>query len=213
MKSKIQNVKIIVADDHPMLVDGIIGVIREMPFIQLADSATNGRHLIARLKQTHFDIVLLDLNMPHLDGIESLKIIRKEFEKVKVIVFTSYGQPELIREIRKLGAEGYLIKNCSSVELKEAIETVVNGGTWFKGIPSEISNVDDLDDFAKKYQITPREVEILRNIAEGLTSKEIGEKLFISEFTINAHRRNICRKLNIYTSVGLLNFVRKHRLI
>lgn len=213
MIATLKSIKLIVADDHPMLVDGILGVIREMPFIELADSATNGRHLIAKLKQTNFDIVLLDLNMPHLDGIESLKIIRKEFEKVKVIVFTSYGQQELIREIRKLGAEGYLIKNCTSIELKEAIETVATGGSWFQGMTLDVSTVDELDDFAKKYQITPREIEILRNIAEGLTSKEIGEKLFISEFTINAHRRNICRKLNIYTSVGLLNFVRKHRLI
>jgi DNA-binding NarL/FixJ family response regulator len=208
-----KSIKIIVADDHPMLVDGILGVIREMPFIELAESASNGRFLISKLKKTHFDVVLLDLNMPQMDGIESLKVIRKEFEKVRVIVFTSYGQPEILREIKKLGAQGYLIKNCTSIELKEAIETVAKGGTWFHGVPSHLSPVDQLDDFLKKYQITPREVDILRNIAEGLTSKEIGEKLFISEFTINAHRRNICRKLNIYTSVGLVNFVRKHGLI
>ncbi|GLU52127.1 response regulator transcription factor [Dyadobacter frigoris] len=208
------SIKIIIADDHPMLVDGILGVIREMEIVELADSASNGRHLIARLRQTHFDIVLLDLNMPQLDGIETLKIIKKEFIKVKVIVFTSYGQPELLREIKKLDAEGYLVKNCSSVELKEAISAVAGGAKWFKGVPSNtVSEVYNRDDFLKKYQITQREVEILRNIAEGYTSKEIGEKLFISEFTINAHRRNICRKLNIYTSVGLLNFVRKNGLI
>lgn len=207
-------VKIIIADDHPMLVDGILGVIREMEIVTLADSASNGRHLIARLRQIHFDIVLLDLNMPQLDGIETLKIIKKEFPKVKVIVFTSYGQPELLREIKKLGAEGYLIKNCSSVELKEAISSVAGGAKWFKGTSlNPASEVYERDDFLKKYQITQREVEILKNIAEGYTSKEIGEKLFISEFTINAHRRNICRKLNIYTSVGLLNFVRKNGLI
>ncbi|NIJ55520.1 response regulator [Dyadobacter arcticus] len=207
-------VKIIIADDHPMLVDGILGVICEIEMVELADSATNGKNLISKLKQTAFDLVLLDLNMPHMDGIETLKVIRRDFNKVKVIIFTSYGQPELLREIKKLGAQGYLIKDCSSVELKEAVTTVANGGTWFQGILSDdISPPFQLDDFLKKYQITPREVEILRHIADGLTSREIGEKLFISEFTINAHRRNICRKLNIYTSVGLLNFVRKNRLI
>jgi two-component system NarL family response regulator len=152
--------------------------------------------------------------MPLMDGVETLKVIRKEFSKVKVIVFTSYGQPELLREIKKLGAEGYLIKDCTSIELKEAIVTVANGGKWFKGLLSDaVSPPFLIDDFLKKYQITPREVEILRYITDGLTSREIGEKLFISEFTINAHRRNICRKLNIYTSVGLVNFVRKNRLV
>ncbi|MCF0072291.1 response regulator transcription factor [Dyadobacter sp. CY261] len=207
-------IKIIIADDHPMLVDGILGVIREIPDVSVAESASNGRQLISRLRQTHFDIVLLDLNMPQMDGIETLKIVRRDFNATKVIIFTSYGQPELLREIKKLGAEGYLIKDCTSVELKEAIIAVAKGGKWFRGILSDtLMPSFQLDDFLKKYQITPREVEILRHIAEGLTSKEIGEKLFISEFTINAHRRNICRKLNIYTSVGLVNFVRKNRIL
>jgi DNA-binding NarL/FixJ family response regulator len=207
-------IKIIIADDHPMLVEGIVNVVREIEAVDMVDMVSNGRLLIAKLKHTHFDIVLLDLNMPHMDGVETLKVIRKEFAKVKVIVFTSYGQPELLREIKKLGAEGYLIKDCTSIELKEAITTVAAGGKWFHGFLSDaISPPFLMDDFLKKYQITPREVEILRYITDGLTSREIGEKLFISEFTINAHRRNICRKLNIYTSVGLVNFVRKNRLV
>lgn len=208
------SIKLIIADDHPMLVDGILGVVREIDGVTWTESVGNGRQLISRLRQSHFDIVLLDLNMPHMDGIETLKVVRRDFGKVKTIIFTSYGQPELLREIKKLGAEGYLIKDCTSVELKEAITTVASGGKWFQGILSDaVTPPFQLDDFLKKYQITPREVEILRYIAEGLTSKEIGEKLFISEFTINAHRRNICRKLNIYTSVGLVNFVRKNRII
>ena len=206
--------KIIIVDDHPMLVDGILSITREMEDVAIADSASNGRQLISKLRRTPFDIVLLDLNMPHMDGIEILKIVQTEFPDLKVIVFTSYSQPELLKEIKKLGAKGYLNKNCTSVVLKEVIRTVATGGIWFQEMDSDPdSRVDQLDDFLKKYQITPREVEILKQVAEGFTSREIAKMLFISEFTINAHRRNICRKLNIYTSVGLLNFARKHGLI
>ncbi|MDP4151519.1 MAG: response regulator transcription factor, partial [Bacteroidota bacterium] len=140
-------------------------------------------------------------------------VLQKEFPKIKVLIFTTYNQPKLVREVIQMGARGYLPKNSSSVTLKEAVQTVLAGKTWFSDERQPASSAfDSADEFMKKYQVTPREVEILRKIAKGHTSKEIGEQLFISEFTINAHRRNICRKLNIYTPAGLVNFAREHGL-
>lgn len=209
------NLRIIIADDHPFLVEGLKVVLEEIDGVQVLEPAANGRQLLDRLRQSPADLVLLDLNMPQMDGIEVLKILKKEFPNVKVIVLTNYNHPELVKEVNTWGAKGYLLKNSSSLLLKKAIETVAAGQTWFadKESPDQPVSHYYIDDFMKKYQLTRREAEIIKMIASGLTSKEIGKQLFISEFTINAHRRNICRKLNIHTPIGLLNFAKEHRLV
>jgi two-component system, NarL family, nitrate/nitrite response regulator NarL len=205
--------KIIIADDHPLLVDGLKRMLEEMEDVQVSEPVGNGRQLLARLRGQVVDMVLLDLSMPQMDGLETLKVLQKEFPSLKVLVFTNYNQPKLWREVRSLGARGYLLKNCTAQVLKEAVLTVSDGGTWFD--EEAVIPADDAvftDDFMKKYQITQREVEIIRKIAQGYTTKEIGEQLYVSEFTVNAHRRNICRKLDIYTPVGLVNFAKEHGL-
>jgi DNA-binding NarL/FixJ family response regulator len=206
--------RLIIADDHPLLVNGLVSVLREMDDVEVLAPASNGRQLLEQLQKTPADIALVDLSMPQMDGIATLKVLNREFPALKVIVFTNYHQPKLVSEIKTLGAKGYLLKTSNSATVKEAVASVANGGFYFDVEPSPAPPASNefIDDFTKKYQITKREVEILRMIAQGLTSKQIGERLFVSEFTINAHRRNICRKLNIYTPVGLLNFSREHGL-
>ena len=207
--------RIIIADDHPLLVDGVKSVLEEMDEVQVLEPATNGRQLIDRLQRHLADIVLLDLNMPQMDGITTLKFLQEHLPQVQVIVFTNYSQPRLIKEVRALGARGFLLKTSNSTTLKEAVSAVAAGDTWFPDQLSESPDSNDLlvDDFVKKYQITKREIEIIRMIAQGLTTRQIGEQLFVSEFTINAHRRNIARKLSIDTPVGLLNFAKEQGLI
>jgi DNA-binding NarL/FixJ family response regulator len=206
--------RIIIADDHPLLIDGLKKVLEEMVDVQVVATAINGFELIGLLRKQPADLVLLDLQMPKMDGIDSLKVLKKDFPKLKIIVFSNYGQPKLIKEIKLLGADGYLLKNSPSVTLKEAINTVAAGKTWFMDSQPEIPQSPLLNnDFMKKYQLTNRETEIIGKIAKGLTSREIAGQLFLSEFTINTHRRNICRKLDIYTPVGLLNFAKEHGMI
>lgn len=207
--------KIIIADDHPLLVEGIRKMLAEMADMEVLTPVNNGRQLLGRLREQPVDMVLLDLHMPQLDGLETLRVIQKEFPGLKILVFTNYSQPKLWREARHLGARGYLLKNCTASTLKEALMTVSAGGTWFQE-DAAVAPADDslfTDDFMKKYQITQREVEIIRKIAQGYTTKEIGEQLYVSEFTVNAHRRNICRKLDISTPIGLVNFAKEHGLV
>jgi DNA-binding NarL/FixJ family response regulator len=204
---------LIIADDHPMVVDGLTKVLLEMPDLRLLDPVSNGALLIESMQSHPVDIVLLDLHMPRMDGIATLKVLQKEFPKVKVIVFTSYNQPSLIKEVKAAGAQGFLLKSSTSSTVKEAISAVANGHTWFLDIPPDPPPPSYRDDFIKKYQLTRREMDIIRRISQGLTSKEIATVLFLSEFTVNAHRRNICRKLDIYTPVGLLNFARENGLV
>ena len=204
--------RVVIADDHPMLLDGLKSVLEKMEGILVLATVQNGHQLIDSLQLHAPDIILLDLNMPRLNGIETLRILKKKFPGIRVLILTSYQQPELIREIKQMGASGYLLKNSSEYVLKEAIEFIVSGGTWFREteLPEPAAVLPYfIDDFMKKYQLTRREVEIIRLISNGHTSREIGASLFVSEFTINAHRRNISRKLNIHSPVGLLKFAKE----
>jgi DNA-binding NarL/FixJ family response regulator len=207
--------KIIIADDHPLLVEGLRRMLEEMDGMQVLEPVSNGRQLLAKLREQAVDMVLLDLHMPQLDGLETLRVLQREFPALRILIFTNYNQPKLWREARSLGARGYLLKSCTAQTLREAVLTVSDGGTWFDetGAVSGTEDTAFTDDFMKKYQITPREVEIIRKIAQGYTTREIGELLYVSEFTVNAHRRNICRKLDIYTPVGLVNFAKAHGLV
>lgn len=208
------SLRLVIADDHPLLIGGLKKVLEEMENVKVVACVENGLQLISALRKTPADMILLDLQMPKMDGIDSLRLIKKDFPKLKIIIFTNYGQARLINEIKTLGADGYLLKDSTSITLKEAVSAVAAGRKWFD-IPKEERPTSPLytSEFMKKYQLTERETEIICKIAEGLTSKEIASKLFISEFTINTHRRNICRKLNIYTPVGLLNFAKEHGLV
>jgi DNA-binding NarL/FixJ family response regulator len=206
--------RIIIADDHPLLVDGLKRMLEEIDGVEVPATTDNGLQLLGLLRETAVDMVLLDLHMPKLDGIDTLKILKKEFPKLKVIVFTNYNQPKLIKEVKLLGAEGFLLKDSPSGTIKEAIKSIANGGVWFQdGVPERPASSMLTNDFMKKYQLTERETEIICKVAEGLTTKEIANQLFLSEFTVNTHRRNIGRKLNIYTPVGLLNFAKVHGLV
>ncbi|MDO8994333.1 response regulator transcription factor [Daejeonella sp.] len=204
--------RLIIADDHKLMIEGLTSILSEVKNIQLMDPVNDGRQLISSLKSNQADIVLLDLNMPNMDGIKTLEILKNDFPKLKVIVLTNYNQPQLIEEVKKLGARGYLLKNSPSNILKEAIKKVSEGELYFE--LKTHTNSDHhpffIDDFMKKYQLTKREVEIIKMISLELTSKEIGDNLFISEFTVSTHRRNIMKKLNTKNIAGLLKFARMH---
>jgi len=207
--------KLIIADDHQLLIEGLISILSELEGLEILDPVNNGNQLIKSLSLNPADLVLLDLNMPKLDGIKTLAILRKDFPDLKIIILTNYNQPQLIEEVKKLGAHGYLLKNSSSRVLKDAIDRVLKGELIFeeKALPeNDKGSSYFIDDFMKKYQLTRREVEIIKMIAKELTSKEIGENLFISEFTVSTHRRNIMRKLNSKNVAGLLKFARQHGL-
>lgn len=211
---------LLLADDHPLLLDGLRSVLAELPDVCILPSVSNGHQLLDYLHRHPVDMVMLDLNMPKTDGMTALRQIRRDFPAVKVMVFTSYNQPQRIREVKELGAMGYLLKTTDAPTIKAAVQQVGAGRPWFPALPlpkTERSGAESIalfsDTFTQTYQLTKRELEIIQLIANGLTTKQISDRLFVSEFTINAHRRNIARKLGIDTPVGLLNFAREHGLL
>lgn len=208
--------KIVIADDHQLLIDGIRTVIQQVDDVEIAAEFNNGSKLLEYLATAPVELVLLDLNMPGTDGLRCLEIIRERHAGLKTLVLTSYNQPEIIAQVQKMGANGYLFKNASSQQLKEAIETVLNGDLFFSaGLERETAATSDffIDDFMRKFQLTRREVDIIRLVCRELSSKQIAAELFLSEFTVNTHRKNIFRKLDIRNVAGLVNFAKANGLL
>lgn len=208
--------KIIIADDHRFLLDGIITVLKTMPDVEIVATAQNGFELMDAVAKEKPSLVILDLNMPGYNGLQCLQKIKASYPGVKVMVLTNYNQPTLVEEVKKMKADGYLIKNSSATGLKEAVVKILSGEKHFPDISALRKLPDDsyfFDDFLKKFQLTKREVDIIRLICEEMSTKEIASKLFLSELTINTHRRNILRKLEIKNVAGLMNFAKQHQLL
>jgi two-component system NarL family response regulator len=206
--------KIILADDHPLLLEGLKAYLNEVEDIQVVGTVRNGLELLSTLKEIKTNLILLDLQMPRMDGLEVLKLIQKEYPLIKTIIFTNYKSPKLAKEVKLLGAKGLLIKDSPSYLLKKSILAVARGELWFEDldIPMEPLKPQFSDEFIKKYDLSPREIEIISYIALEHTTNQIAQALFLSPYTVSAHRRNICKKLNIHTPIGLINFAKQNQM-
>jgi DNA-binding NarL/FixJ family response regulator len=208
------NQKIVLADDHQLLIEGVKIIIKEIENVEIIAEANNSSDLLHFLSTSSADLVILDLNIPGKDGLKCLSIIKQRYPQIKVLILTSYNQPELVKEVKLMKADGFIVKNSSSSELKSAITQVLNGEKFFakEKEQDEVSSLYFVDDFLKKYQLTKREVDIIKLVCSGMTSKEIAGNLFLSEFTVNTHRKNIFRKLNVQNIAGLMNFAKENGL-
>lgn len=204
--------KIIIVDDHTIVLDGIKSLLSKMEDIEISALASNGFEGLEQLKKTKADLVITDLNMPGMDGLEFIKTIRKDFPPVKIIVLSLHDEPHFIRNIMKHRVQGYILKNDTSSELLIAVERVVNGKTFFS---SKINQVlmEQLNGPATEKLLTERELQIIKLITQELNSKQIAEKLFISERTVETHRKNIFRKTATNNLVGLMKFAYSNNLI
>jgi DNA-binding NarL/FixJ family response regulator len=208
--------RIILADDHQFMLEGVQTVLKEDTSLSIVATATNGHQLIDAVMRERPDLVVLDLNMPGYDGLQCLEKIKQGLPLVKVLVLSNYSQPDLISKIKKMQADGYLVKNSSAHELRNAIAKVLSGNSYFQepemttGIPEDSYYFDE---FLKKYQLTKREVGILRLVCQEMTTREIASTLFLSELTVNTHRRNILKKLAVKNVAGLVNFAKQHNIL
>ncbi|UKJ08394.1 response regulator [Solitalea lacus] len=208
--------KLLLADDHELLLEGLCSILRDLSNITVVATAKNGLEVISGIMLHQPHLVLLDLNMPTFDGMQCLQSIKKDFHDVKVLVLTNYNQPELVNEVKKLGANGFMVKNSTAAELAYAIQCVLSGKQHFpteNKTDSVIKNSVFFDGFLRKYQLTKREVNIILQICEGQNTKQIADKLFLSEFTVNTHRRNIMKKLDLKNVTNLILFAKNNQLI
>jgi DNA-binding NarL/FixJ family response regulator len=206
-------IKVLLVDDHAMMRDGIRAILNLHDDIDMVGEASEGQEAIEKTRELSPDVVIMDVAMPDMDGIEATRRIRKESPNVKVIMLTQYNNKEYVLSAIKAGAAGYVPKRALGSELVSAVRAV-NRGESFLYPSAAAALIDEYRRQAKTAdpyeQLTPREREILKLIAEGHTSKEIADKLFISLKTVTGHRTKIMEKLGLRNRTELFKFaVRK----
>jgi DNA-binding NarL/FixJ family response regulator len=183
-------IRILSVDDHPLLQEGIAAMIRSQPDMELAGEARSGQDALAKFRETRPDVVLMDLRLPDMNGIDVMIAIRGEFPEARVVVLTTFEGDAEIKRALAAGARGYLLKSMPPRELLDGIRQVHAGK---KRIPAEIAA--RLAEHLSDESLTAREVEVLRQVASGNRNRDIAERLFISEETVKVHVKHIMDKL------------------
>lgn len=211
--------KIIIADDHQLVAEGLKAIVEQNENNRVISMASNGAELLKQLEIVQPDLILLDIDMPVMNGMEALPLIKKKYPEVKVIVLTMHEEKSLVKKFTSLGAQGFVVKSTDQDELLMAINRVIYGGQYFSSsltlnmIAQGMSPATNSDFDDKKAILTDREVEILKLIAAGMSNKEIGEKLFISHRTVDTHRTNLMKKLEVNNIAGLIRYAIKHGFV
>ncbi|MRX70453.1 two component transcriptional regulator, LuxR family [Flavobacterium resistens] len=194
-------ITIIISEDHQSLIDGIKLSLEFEEDITVVGEANDGDELIQLVRNKRPQIVITDIRMPKCDGISATRIIKREFPEIKIIAFSMFDQSEAIQQMKEAGASGYIMKNSPLKKLIQAIRAVVSNETFFD---DAIVVKDELT--KENILLSTREKAILRLIGEGKTSNEIAEELFISKSTVDTHRKNILKKMNLYGKTDLIRF-------
>jgi len=198
-------IKLLVADDHKILLDGIVSLLRSEKLFEVAGTACNGNEVMELVKKNDYDICLLDINMPGLDGMEAAKLIKTIKPGIKIIILTTYNDREIISELIHIGVSGYLLKNSDKLELVEAIHKVMSGRYYFSAEVEEIimQGVAEKKNTEEIY-LTERELEIVKLLSKEYTNEKIATELHISYRTVETHRKNIMQKTKSHNLAGLL---------
>jgi DNA-binding NarL/FixJ family response regulator len=208
--------KVLIADDHQMFVDGLKSLLEEEKELCVVGEAKNGLEVLEICDREPIDIVIMDINMPLMDGIQTSRELSKRHPTIKILGLSMYNDRDYISDILKAGALGYVLKNTGKENLLKAISTLQSGANYLSDEVSKtllstfIKNVQNDQTMEK---LSDREIEVLECIASGLTTHEIGDKLFISKNTVETHRKNLLYKLKARNTAELVNNAYKQRLI
>lgn len=209
-------IKIFIVDDHQMLIDGLKALLVNENNFEISGTATSAKKAFELIALNLPDIVLSDINMPEMNGIEFTRTLKKKYPKIQVLALSMFGEKSTISEILTAGASGYILKNTGKEELINALNKISSGGMFFSDeisaeMMKSISERGQKEE--EKIHLTEREKEIIKLIAKEYSNAQIGESLFISERTVETHRKNIFRKINTKTVVGLIKFAMENKMI
>ena len=209
------NKRILIVDDHQLVLDGLSSIVEDASGFDLAATAVNGKEALGFLEHLKIDILMTDLDMPIMNGQELTKQCKKQFPNIKILVLTMHDEKAMIRQLMEIGADGYILKNSDRQELIKALESLSEGEKYFSSeVTMALTSEDEKPEQSDALKdFTPREIEILKLVSEGLSNKEIGEQLFISHRTVDTHRTNIMKKLDVHNIAGLIHFAIRNGLI
>ncbi|WP_396632763.1 response regulator [Maribacter sp. R86514] len=195
-------ITVAIAEDHQALIDGIISYLKHEDDIEIIGHANNGEELLKLVRLKQPKVVLCDIRMPKLDGIEATKCILKEFPNTRIVAFTMFDQDDAVQQMLAAGAHGYILKNSSLDVVLEAIRTVYDNKTYY----DKKIHIPDGEKNSTKSILSAREREILQLIGNGHTSHQIADELFIGKSTVDTHRKNMIRKLGLSGAGELLRY-------
>jgi two-component system nitrate/nitrite response regulator NarL len=200
-------INILIADDHEIVLEGLESVIHNDTNLKIVGRCFNGKEVLTLINNCHVDIVVLDINMPIMDGIETTILLKKNHPEIKVLILTMHDEISFIRSIVQAKANGYILKNKGKEDLLKAIYSIINGDDYFSHevTQSIIANLRS-DHVVGDIKLTNREKEVLYLIAESFTTSEIAEKLNIAPTTVETHRRNLLEKTGVKNSKALIKF-------
>jgi two-component system nitrate/nitrite response regulator NarL len=208
----IKKIRVLLVDDHMLVLDGLQARLEMEDNLDIIATASNGLEALDKAKKLKPDLVVMDVSMPVLNGLDATKRFKAEQPNVKILMLSMHHDKEYILSLIQSGANGYVLKDVSSEELVQAINTVYQGGTYFSSGASD-SLFSQAPSPKQCEELTKREVAVLKEVAVGLSNKEIAQSLSISVRTVETHRQNLKNKLNIHTSAGLIKYALEHQLI
>jgi len=198
-----ESIKVVLVDDHQLIIDGIRSALQNEKRIQVIGSFKIATDLFRFLQKNTVNIIILDVNLPEINGIEICYLIAQKYPHVKILGLSNYNDPSLVKQMVKKGAKGYLLKDVSPVELIASVTHIHEGNSYFS---TEIQKIlaDSIFDNSPITKLTRREKEVLKLVTEGNKTLEIAKKLNISRLTVETHRRNLLKKLGVSNSFGLI---------
>ena len=206
-------IKVFIVDDHPVVIEGIHSLLTNEKDILWVGQAMNAASCLGFFVNNTADVILMDISMPGMDGVELCAVMKEKYPGIFILGLSTFNQGLYIKKMMDNGASGYILKNSSKEELIKAIHTVCEGGIYFSGEAGEALSAYQRTSKNELPVLTPREKEILELIAEGYTNPQIAKKIFLSQFTVDSHRKNLLAKLSVKNTASLIRFAVEHKLI
>lgn len=206
-------INIVIVDDHPIVIEGLKLMLKDQPMFHISQTFTNGSEVISFIKSHEVDIILLDITLPDISGIQLCEEIKKISPEASVIMFSNRSERSIIMQCIQNGASGYLLKNVSMDELMDCFKGALSGNIVFCSETKNIISKPSPQELSSFPRLTKREKQILQLLSQGKTSNQIAEELFLSPLTVDTHRKNLLQKFNAKNSAELVNMALKHNII
>jgi len=217
MNTRTPSISLLIVDDHQLITDGLTRILESEKTIREIRTAKNGQEAVDLALAHDIDCIIMDINMPVLNGLEATKLIKKEKPRTRIIVVSMLCDASIVNKMLKAGADAFITKDTGKDELLTAISKVMQGEKY---LSPEISHIlfthlsdRDITSPGIEKHLTEREVEIIRHIADGLTNQEIAVKLFLSTVTVDTHRKNMLAKLQLKNTASLVKYAAEHKLL